>query len=136
MKRIKLTDIGIESRVNGRVTMRLLEISSDLAAEWKELMQTCSWQHILRNQCAFISRYIKAGLDVNLPDEEGATLLHESACWGRHSAVELLLKNGADVDSRMERNKTPLHEATINNHGKVMRTLLDNGAEVDARTSS
>ncbi|MBI1214272.1 MAG: hypothetical protein GC185_00470 [Alphaproteobacteria bacterium] len=50
----------------------------------------------------------KMGVDINLPDKEGYTPLHEAARGGKADVVRLLLKLGANPDLKISNGDTPL----------------------------
>ena len=62
-----------------------------------------------RRKC--VHALVKAGANVNEPDENGDTLLHLAMRNGGKEAVEMLLRLGADPDLRNAAGKTPLEVA-------------------------
>ena len=72
------------------------------------------------------------GLDVDAPDEHGATALWERASAGRAEQIPLLLSLGADIQRQPRRGGTPLHAAAARQRPGTVRTLLDHGADVHA----
>ena len=71
---------------------------------------------------------INAGVDVNLPVENGLTPLHISSHKGHVEVVEALIKAGAKVDSKISDDKTPLHISSHEGHVKVVEALIKAGA--------
>lgn len=71
-----------------------------------------------------------SGADINAPDREGKTLLHEGTDIGP-KRIARLLKRGADVNARDNSGQTPLHNAACRD-AEVVRSLLDAGADPDA----
>lgn len=55
---------------------------------------------------------ISKGAEVNKPNNEGKSPLHEAASHGHEKVVELLLDKGAEVNGRDREGATPLHYAT------------------------
>ena len=66
--------------------------------------------------------------------DDGSTLLHRAAWFGRIEACTLLLDRGADVAavSRDDAEQTPLHAAAQRRHAEVCELLLSRGAPADA----
>ncbi|PAZ03236.1 MAG: hypothetical protein CAK89_02620, partial [Opitutia bacterium AMD-G3] len=76
-----------------------------------------------------LSALLQQGLDVNLRDAKGNTLLMIAAYQGRAETVALLLKSGAQVDLRNEKGQTPLGGVAFKGHVDIARMLLDAGAD-------
>ena len=76
-----------------------------------------------------LSDMLKQGLDVNLRDAKGNTLLMIAAYQGRAETVAMLLKAGAQVDLRNEKGQTPLGGVAFKGHVDIARMLLDAGAD-------
>lgn len=67
--------------------------------------------------------------------EDGWTVLHLAAFFGRRACVEFALKHGGDpkaTSANALRNR-PLHAAAAGNHTDVCAVLLAHGSEPDAR---
>ncbi len=67
--------------------------------------------------------------------EDGWTVLHLAAFFGRGACVEYVLKHGGDLNATSAnalRNR-PLHAAAAGNHTDVCVVLLAHGSEPDAR---
>jgi ankyrin repeat protein len=73
---------------------------------------------------------LENGLNPNLQNSNGVTLMHEAVFHGRDEAVMLLLAYGADPNLRdKETGRTPIHQ--IQNWGHPIRQILiDNGADL------
>lgn len=63
------------------------------------------------------------GIDVNMPDDAGATPLHLAARRGYGNKVRLLLEAGADPSLLDAKGKTPAALAKAGKHGDVMSIL-------------
>ena len=63
---------------------------------------------------------------LNMQDENGATLLHHAAGMGRNKIVESLLAKGVDYVIKDNLGKTPLHYATQIASVECVNTLLEN----------
>ena len=80
-------------------------------------------------QTAPLAEALTQGLDVNLRDGKGNTLLMIAAYQGRAETVAMLLKAGAQVDLRNEKGQTPLGGVAFKGHVEIARMLLDAGAD-------
>ncbi|GDY16859.1 putative ankyrin-like protein [Verrucomicrobiota bacterium] len=78
---------------------------------------------------AKLAEAIGQGLDVNLRDAKGNTLLMIAAYQGRAETVAMLLKAGAQVDLRNEKGQTPLGGVAFKGHVDIARMLLAAGAD-------
>ena len=67
-------------------------------------------EHEITKKLKQIQELIAEGLDVNDVDEDGRTLLHESAARKNIQALEVLIKHGAYINSLSDNNNTPLLE--------------------------
>jgi len=76
-----------------------------------------------------LSALLKQGLDVNLRDTKGNTLLMIAAYQGRAEAVAMLLKAGASVDLRNAKGQTPLGGVAFKGYAEIATLLLDAGAD-------
>ncbi len=96
-------------------------------------------EQVLRDAVAngnldLVKSLISEGANINEKDEEGRTLLHTAAYFGRRNATKFLLEKGADVDAKDESGQTPLHLAVdYSSVPHVPKLLLDREAEVNAR---
>lgn len=80
-------------------------------------------------ETAKLAEAIAQGLEVNLRDGKGNTLLMIAAYQGRAETVAMLLKAGAQVDLRNEKGQTPLGGVAFKGHVEIARMLLDAGAD-------
>lgn len=85
---------------------------------------------------ATLGAYVDNGVDVNLSNHDGNTLLMLAAYSGNIDAVRELVKRGADVDRVNHRNQTPLAGAIFKKEEEVIEALLDAGADPRAGTPS
>lgn len=76
---------------------------------------------------------IDSGVNLNVPDKDGATPLHHAAYLGHDKLVKMLLKAGAKVDYLDDEKCTPLHNACYGGHIACVTDLLAAGADVNAR---
>ena len=82
-----------------------------------------------QGETAALATTLQQGLDVNLRDTKGNTLLTIAAYQGRAETVAMLLKAGAQVDLRNEKGQTPLGGVAFKGHVDIARMLLDAGAD-------
>lgn len=73
--------------------------------------------------------YMKWGLDVDSPDNDGRTPLHWACYKGFRDTVKLLIVMGANVMKMDSEECTPLHWAAIKGHTDASMALLQGGAE-------
>jgi len=72
---------------------------------------------------------IKQGANVNLPDKEGNSPLHNTILQTKNvKLVSILIKKGANVDSKNYLGLTPLMCAAYKNHNEIITMLLKSGA--------
>ena len=71
------------------------------------------------------------GLNPNLANHKGDTLLMLASYHNALNCVELLLAKGADVDKPNDKGHTPLAGVCFKGYGEVARLLLENGASIN-----
>jgi len=81
-----------------------------------------------------IRELIKAGADVNVRNQYGATPLMMMSQKGHSEIVKLLLEAGADVNAADTDGCTSLWMASQNDHSEVVKLLLEAKADVNARS--
>ena len=79
---------------------------------------------------------LNAGLDANLVNEEGNSLLMLAAYNGQVDLVEILLAHGAEVDRANDRGQTPLAGAVFKKDTPVVKALVAAGADPHAGSPS
>jgi len=77
---------------------------------------------------------IKAGLDCNLTDLKGDSLLMLAAYHGHPQTVELLLDNGADPNLTNAKGQHPLTGASYKGQTDIVKALLAHGADPEGGT--
>ena len=82
-----------------------------------------------QGKAAELSALLKDGLEVNLRDAKGNTLLMLASYHGRAEVVKLLLKSGATVDLRNDKGQTPLGGVAFKGYVEIATLLLDAGAD-------
>jgi ankyrin repeat protein len=80
-------------------------------------------------KAAELSALLKDGLQANLQDAKGNTLLMLASYHGKTEVVRLLLKSGAKVDLRNAKGQTPLGGVAFKGYVDIATLLLDAGAD-------
>lgn len=118
------------------ISRRFLHISSknllkvDASTDGKdEDGKTTLHKAVQEKRKAVVSKLLKAGVNVNLGDNDGNTALHFSR--REPKLTKLLLKSGANINIANKYGKTTLHRASIEGREEVVKILLKNGADVN-----
>ena len=74
---------------------------------------------------------LNAGLNVNLANHKGDTLLMLAAYNNNLETAELLLKHGAEVDKKNDKQHTPLAGVCFKGHLQMAELLIKYGADPD-----
>jgi ankyrin repeat protein len=83
-----------------------------------------------------LAAYLDAGVDANLANQKGDTLVMLAAYHGHAETVRALLERGADPDRVNDRGQTPLAGAVFKGEDEVVRALAAGGADPRAGTPS
>jgi len=78
---------------------------------------------------AALSAYVDAGVDPNLANQTGDSLVMVAAYHGHAATVRALLQRGADPNRPNDRGQTPLSGAVFKGEDDVIRALLAGGAD-------
>ena len=76
--------------------------------------------------------YLEAGVQPNLTNQSGDTLLMLAAYHGHAATVRALLERGADPNRANDRGQPPLAGAVFKGEDEVVAALLHGGADPDA----
>lgn len=79
----------------------------------------------------FKEKYSKKINLKTLRNNNGETLLHVSAGYGRFTLTKYLIENGLDVNCIDNAGQAPLHNCANHKHSKVVALLLEFGADVN-----
>jgi ankyrin repeat protein len=82
-----------------------------------------------QGKAAELSALLKDGLEVNLRDAKGNTLLMLASYHGKTETVVMLLKARATVDLRNDKGQTPLGGVAFKGYVEIATLLLDAGAD-------
>ena len=83
-------------------------------------------------QTETLAAYVDAGIQVNLTNDKGDTLLMLAAYHGHTAAVSALLERGADPNRLNDRGQSPLAGAVFKNEPGIVKALLAAGADPTA----
>ena len=83
-----------------------------------------------------LAGYLDAGVDPNLANQKGDTLVMLAAYHGHADTVRALLERGADPDRANDHGQTPLAGAVFKSEDEVVRALAEGGADPRAGTPS
>src|ERR1700722_7732002 len=83
-----------------------------------------------------LAAYLDAGVDANLANQKGDTLVMLAAYHGHADTVRALLERGADPDRANDRGQTPVDVEKIEGEDEVVRALAVAGADPRAGTPS
>lgn len=79
-----------------------------------------------------LGAYVDAGVNVNLKNQDGNTLLMLAAYNGATEALAALLERGGDVDMLNDRYQSPLAGAIFKKEDAVVDLLIEAGANPKA----
>lgn len=109
------------SSLNEDQTTQVIALAMDLARDDKS---------------AELADFLDHGLDLDVQDAGGNTLLMLAAYKGNASTVSMLLARGANVNLRNDRDQSPLAGALFKGEDAVVTLLVAAGADLDAGTPS
>ena len=80
--------------------------------------------------------FLDRGADVNVRNQNGATVLQLAAEQGHNSVVGLLLEKGIDINAQDHNGGTALHSAAGQRQANVVKVLLGKeGTDINAQTT-
>jgi ankyrin repeat protein len=82
-----------------------------------------------------IELFVKAGIDVNAKDTNGATALMYTAMVGKPEIVKLLIDNSANINASDVQGLTALGVASAAGNNEVVKLLLEKGADINVALS-
>lgn len=77
-----------------------------------------------------ITQLLEKGVDINVKDGRGKTVLHYAAGNGNLELVQWLIEHGADVNAKDDKGKSAMHYAADNNNWEVVQWLIEHGSEI------
>jgi ankyrin repeat protein len=78
-----------------------------------------------------VQLFLARGASVNLPDQEGYSLLHYVTYYNNHPEVIKLILHAADLTKADHDGDTALHKAAANGHLDSTQLLLQAGADIN-----
>ncbi|ALC06509.1 ankyrin repeat-containing protein [Corynebacterium deserti GIMN1.010] len=81
-----------------------------------------------------LGAYVDSGVDVDLSNQDGNSLLMLAAYAGQVDVVKALIARGADVNRVNNRNQAPLAGAIFKKEDAVIEALIEAGADPLAGT--
>lgn len=90
---------------------------------------------VKKNDYTKVKELLEDGVDPNLIDTDGNSILHHASYNSYEKIVKLLLKYGADPNIKNINNITPLWYASGMHLPEVVRLLLDSGADPNIKSS-
>ncbi|KAF2246943.1 hypothetical protein BU26DRAFT_431073, partial [Trematosphaeria pertusa] len=100
---------------------------------WSKLEQPADVFHLAAASGSIdaVRNLIGKGVQVNEPDELGATALYYAATGGHRELCSLLLRHNCDVNAQGGAYGTPLQGAAQGGYFEIAKLLIDNGADVN-----
>ncbi|XP_067908559.1 ankyrin-3 [Heterodontus francisci] len=80
--------------------------------------------------------YIKAGVDINICNQNGLNALHLASKEGHIGVVSELIQLGANVDAATKKGNTALHIASLAGQAEVVHVLVTNEANINAQSQN
>ncbi|MGE0469690.1 MAG: ankyrin repeat domain-containing protein [Nitrospira sp.] len=83
----------------------------------------------MRNHEAVVVALLKMGASVHTRNAIGWTPLHDAACNGNASLIDLLLNHNAEINAEDETGNTPAAVAVLNGEERVAQHLRARGGQ-------
>lgn len=110
------------------------EITQEEKNRFLELQQM-SFEFARNGETETLENMIKAGLDVNLTNTKGNSLLMLAAYNGNFETSQMLVENKADVNSVNDQGHSILAGVAFKGYLNIVKLLIENGATIDNRLS-
>lgn len=106
--------------------------------EEKKLEELCTqaFDFARNNDTESLETLLKAGLNVNLANHKGNTLLMLASYNGSLEVAKLLLEKGAEVDKVNDKGQTPLAGVCFKGYYEIAELLLKFGADPNYSVNS
>ena len=75
-----------------------------------------------------IKLLIEKGVDINIPNSNGLTLINMACYKGHTKIVKLLIENGADINIPNNKGYIPINSACHEGHIEIIKLLNENNA--------
>lgn len=113
----------------------LIDVLIVHGARWDTVSQAfgAAPAHVLCRQgrVAQVAGMLRSGVDVDLRDPEGMTLLHHAALAGQIEVARCLVAAGATVDAQGGKRVTPICVAARRGHWQLVYFLLKRGSRAE-----
>jgi len=76
-------------------------------------------------------KLIESGVDINMPDDDGTTILMAAATSTQYDIVDKLIKLGANIHATDDSAETALHHAARFRRANTIKLLIRHGAKVN-----
>ncbi|GHD19748.1 ankyrin repeat domain-containing protein [Nocardiopsis kunsanensis] len=97
-------------------------------------LATRMFDHARQGQTQTLDAHLRAGLPVNLTNDQGNTLLMLAAHHGHPDTVATLITHGADLDRLNDHGHSPLSSAVFQGRSTIVALLTHHGADPDTGT--
>ncbi len=104
----------------------MIAITADEEERYAEL-QNMALDFARKGNLDELSRMIYSGLNINLSDHKGNSLLMLASYNNQIELVEFLIKKGAEVDKRNDRGQTPLAGVCFKGYFEMVKLLVEKG---------
>jgi len=107
----------------------MISISQDEERRYAQL-QVMALDFARHGNTNELSKMINAGLNIDLSDNKGNTLLMLASYNNQEETVSYLLNNDASVDKKNDRGQTPLAGVCFKGYINIVKLLVKNGANI------
>jgi len=114
--------------------MSVNEITDQERARFLELQQM-SFELARSGDTKTLESMIKAGMDANLTNTKGNSLLMLAAYNGNFETAKMLVENKADVNSVNDQGHSIIAGVAFKGYLDIVKLLIENGAVLDNRLS-
>ncbi|CZE50144.1 ankyrin repeat-containing protein [Campylobacter geochelonis] len=106
------------------------DISNDELKRYEELCRM-AFDFARNDEVSELSAMLEHGLNVNLQNQKGDSLLMLATYNGSFECAKLLVKFGAMVDLKNDRGQTPLAGVCFKGNMQMVKLLVESGANID-----
>ena len=116
----------MESRQDSKITE---SITKEEEARYIELCNM-AFDFARQNNCDVLRDMIEHGLNVNLTNHRGDSLLMLASYHNSYECVKMLLEKGANVDLKNDKGQTPLAGVCFKGYLNIVKLLVESGANI------
>lgn len=110
--------------------MQNLEISKAEESRYNELCQM-AFNFARSGECEILEKMIIHGLNPNLKNEKGNSLLMLASYNNHAKTTQMLLNRGANANEKNDHGQTPLAGAAFKGYFEIVKILIKNGANAN-----